>query len=194
MSRRRYTRRVGQRRYRRIFVISTEGTNTEPQYFRMFNGENATVHVKMIKNRGSAPWAVLAEMKRYLRDAELRAGDSAWLVVDRDRWTEEQLRVLHEWAQTDDRFGLAVSNPMFEYWILLHFEDGNGVGSSKECNARLRRHLPEYDKNVQPRTLRHLVPDAISRAERRDSPPCAAWPRTTGTTVYRLVREITGID
>ena len=192
MSRGRYTRRVGQRRYRRIFVISTEGTNTEPQYFRMFNGENATVHVRMIKNRGSAPGVVLAEMKRYLHDADLRADDFAWLVVDRDRWTEEQLRVLHEWAQTDDRFGLAVSNPMFEYWLLLHFEDGKGVGSSRECIARLRRRLPDYHKNLQLSTLRKLVSDAVSRAERRDNPPCNDWPRITGTTVYRLVRDLIG--
>ncbi|MCF6178109.1 MAG: hypothetical protein L3J63_01800 [Geopsychrobacter sp.] len=34
------------------------------------------------------------------------------------------------------------------------------------------------------------VPEAVERASRRDTPPCADWPRTTGTTVYRLVQSL----
>ena len=85
---RKYTRPIGQRRYRRMFVLSTEGTNTEPQYFAMFNDDNTVVHVRIIKNRGSAPNSVLQQMKRYLREGNLQANDAAWLIVDKDRWTD----------------------------------------------------------------------------------------------------------
>ena len=133
-------------------------------------------------------------MERFLNNEELGNEDAAWLIVDRDRWAETELRSLHEWAQIDGRYGLAVSNPMFDYWLLLHVEDGAGIGSPRKCTARLRFHLLDYDKNLQPRTLREEVQNAVLRAERRDSPPCTDWPKDTGTTVYRLVRDLIGTE
>ena len=44
MARRRtFHRPEGQRRYRRLFVIATEGAQTEPRYFAMFNSDQATI-------------------------------------------------------------------------------------------------------------------------------------------------------
>jgi hypothetical protein len=188
--RRKYTRPIGRRRYRRLFVLSTEGTNTEPQYFSMFNDDNTVVLVKIIKNRGSAPNSVLRQMTGYLKESNLQANDAAWLIVDKDRWTDEQLRPLHEWAQSEDRYGLAVSNPMFEFWLLLHFENGDGITSARNCITRLKRHLPGYDKNLHTEQLMPHVEEALSRAEGKDSPPCEDWPRNIGTTVYRLVKDL----
>lgn len=173
-----------------MFVLSTEGTNTEPQYFSMFNDDRTVVHVKLLRPRSPAPEAVLGEMKRYLRQEDLRTSDAAWLVVDKDHWTDVQLQSLYEWSLTDDRYGLAVSNPLFEYWLLLHFENGNRIASAKQCINRLRRYLPGQDKNLQIAPLRTHVAEAVSRAERRDSPPCQDWPRRSGTTVYRLVKDL----
>jgi hypothetical protein len=84
-----------------------------------------------------------------------------------------------------------LSNPKFEYWLLLHFEDGNGVGTSRECTDRLIAHLPNYQKgSVDTRKLLAGVNDAVERAKRRDNPKCVDWPKMTGTTVYRLVEKI----
>ena len=158
----------------------------------MFNDGKTTVrHARVLKHNSSDPISVLRSMRRFLESEERRNEDAAWLIVDKDRWTDGQLRSLHEWADSDSRYGLAVSNPMFECWLLLHFEDGHRVRSPRECITRLRHHLPDYDKNLQPRTLREKVPDAMQRAERRDSPPCTDWPGKTGMTVYRLVRDLT---
>ena len=99
---------------------------------------------------------------------------------------------LHAWSQKKKNYGFALSNPKFEYWLLLHFERGTGIGSSRECSDRLKRHLPNYDKSID---TRKFTPDrikkAIDRAKARDNPPCADWPRTFGnTTVYKLVEKI----
>jgi len=84
-----------------------------------------------------------------------------------------------------------LSNPNFEYWLLLHFEDGNGISNGKECKERLRRHLPAYDKHIDKRKFtRFLVSKAIDRAKRKDIPPCENWPSSTGTTVYRLLENL----
>ncbi len=139
----------------------------------------------------SAPPGVLKRTKRHLKKEELRNSDEAWLVVDRDQWTDKQLAELHQWSQEAPKYGFALSNPKFEFWLRLHFEDGDNVGSSKECSRRLKQHLPYYDKGIDVRKISEKMLDcAIERAKRRDTPPCNDRPRTTGTTVYKLVESI----
>lgn len=171
MSRRSYKRPIGTRRYKRMFILSTEGTLTEPQYFGMFNSDTTVLRVKVLKNKGSAPTKVLREMELYLKDEALRPSDEAWLLVDKDRWTDVQLKALHGWSTSNPQYGLAVSNPKFEYWLLLHFEDGNGIRSSRDCSDRLKRHLPGYNKDVQSDKLQPAIGNAVRRAEAKDSPP-----------------------
>nr|VFJ70099.1 MAG: RloB-like protein [Candidatus Kentron sp. FW] len=85
-----------------------------------------------------------------------------------------------------------MSNPQFEYWLLLHFEDGTGITNSRQCIDRLKRYLPGYDKGIDARKItREGIDGAIERARRRDNPPRADWPRDVGTTtVYRLVENL----
>lgn len=191
-NRRTFRRALGQRRYRRIFVIATEGTKTEPSYFAIFNNDSV-IHVHCVKgNDQSSPTRVLWRLQQALKRHEVTSMDEAWLVVDKDGWTDEQLGRLHEWAQEETNRGLALSNPKFEYWLLLHFEEGTNIGTPSELSRRLRKHLPRYDKGIEARHLTNdMVLQAVCRAKRRDSPPCSDWPRAQWrTTVYRLVDNI----
>ena len=191
LKRRKFERPLGQLRYKKIVFIAAEGQKTEPSYFNQFNRQGSLVRVSCLKNSHGSPSNVLKNMKDYLRNESLRADDEAWLVVDRDSWTDEQLRCLHEWSQKRDNYHLALSNPRFEYWLLLHFENGNRVTTPQECSNRLRKYLPEYDKSIDPKkTTSERINSAIQRAKQRDNPPCTDWPRTFGSTVYRLVENI----
>lgn len=130
-------------------------------------------------------------MRTHLKNIDLRRSDEAWLVVDRDQWEEDQLIQLHAWSQEQENYGFALSNPKFEYWLLLHFEEGNAITSSRTCSERLANYLPYYNKGLDIRRLTlEMIEEAIQRARNRDVPPCTDWPRTTGTTVYRLVESI----
>jgi hypothetical protein len=193
MQRRKFKRPLGERRYRKLFVIAAEGAKTEPQYFAIFNNQRSIIRVNCLKGKtDSAPSQVLRRMAAHLKKEALRESDEAWLVVDKDQWTDEQLSKLHEWAQTKANFGLSLSNPKFEYWLLLHFEDGTGIDSPQDCVEHLRRYLPDYDKGIDSKKFPpESVAEAIRRARHRDNPPCPDWPRTMGsTTVYRLVENI----
>lgn len=89
------------------------------------------------------------------------------------------------------KFDLALSTPMFEYWLLLHFEEGQGVSSGNECIQRLKQHCPPYDKkHLNIKALEEGIRAAVERAKRKDSPPCKDWPRTPGSIVYLLVEEL----
>ena len=191
--RRKFQRPLGERRYRKIFLLAVEGVKTEPQYFALFNDQRSTVHVHCVKSsHDSSPPQVLARLRNYLEQRELRSSDEAWLVVDKDQWTNKQLNQLNEWAKESRNHGLAVSNPKFEYWLLLHFEDGKGIASSQDCSNRLKKHIQGYDKGLKVQDFsRRRIDDAVQRARKRDNPPCADWPRAMGaSTVYRLVENI----
>ena len=183
----------GERRYKKIFIIAAEGTKTEPEYFNLFDNRSSVIRVKCIKGKKkSAPPQVLKRMNKYLKEEELKKGDEAWLVVDNDQWTVEQLQELYDWSKDHKNRGFALSNPKFEFWLLLHFEEGRGLASAKDCSSRLKRHLPEYDKGIKWHVFTTAkIKDAIQRAKDRDNPPCEDWPRKFGnTTVYRLVERI----
>jgi hypothetical protein len=187
----RFKRLLGERRYKRMFVIVAEGTVTELQYFRLLDGE-AIVHVNCLENKTSlSPDKALIRVKEHVQKHGLRAGDEAWVVVDRDAWLEEHLVRLHAWAQTQVNYGFALSNPKFEYWLLLHFEDAKNVKTSRVCDTRLTKNLPGYNKHINHRQFTiEKIYQAVARAKKRDTPPCNDWPRVPGSTVYRLVEKI----
>jgi hypothetical protein len=101
-------------------------------------------------------------------------------------------------ASAQKQYFLAVSNPCFELWLLLHFEDlpnqsverkqevlGNKGGFLKsEVNRRLAP-LTEY--------IDHFVPHtdhAIARSKLLDTKSGERWPSGLGTRVYRLVEQL----
>ncbi len=189
--RRVFSRPFGERRYRKLFLVAVEGSKTEPQYFAMLNTGNAVIRIECIPGEdASSPSHVLERLKTRIKKNALRKTDEAWLVVDKDDWSDDQLRPLFGWSQEKEQNGFALSNPKFEYWLLLHFEDAS-IASSRQCSEKLERHLPNYDKGIDVRKFTdERIEVAIERAKTRDSPPCADWPRTFGTTVYRLVERI----
>lgn len=187
----RFKRQIGQRRYKKMFILSTEGTRTEPSYFRIFNNNKSIVCVKCLKrNDNSSPKSVLKRMKKYLSEEAIRSNDEAWLVIDRDQWTGSQLDELFKWSEEKDNYGFAVSNPNFEFWLLLHFEAGTQV-SSNQCLNRLRQYIPGFDKQLDIRIISvEMVQQAIKRAKELDNPPCEDWPRSSTSTVYKLVEKL----
>lgn len=194
-TRRSFQRPSGERPYRKLFVLATEGRRTEPEYFSIFNDDDCTVHIECIRSGSkSSPAHVLKRMERRLKEKGLKKTDEAWLVVDTDKWTDVQLSCLHSWSLEKEKTyrGLAVSNPGFEYWLLLHFDEGSKIDGMQCCLDRLKHHLPDYDKGIGIRSFpRELIERAVERARKRDAPPCEDWPRNPGaTTVYRLVANI----
>ena len=189
----RFQRPLGELPYKKLFVISVEGSKTEPQYFSMFNEPQSIVQVKCLKrpSNESSPIQVLKKMQDHLKRESLRKTDEAWLVVDKDSWTEDQLRELLDWAMKCENHGFALSNPNFEYWLLLHFEDGNRISSPQECLARLKRHLPNYKKDIESKKINlERITKAIARAKQREVNRLNDSAQIGSTTVYKLIERI----
>ena len=190
---RKFQRPLGEKRYRKLFIIATEGDKTEPQYFSIFKRLTSDAHVICLPGgHASSPPQVLKRMQNYLKEENPLSPYEAWLIVDKDDWSNEQLTQLRKWERQHDNRGLAVSNPKFEYWLLLHFESGSNIKSKRECSDRLKQHLPDYKKNINSRKITaDRITAAIGRAKNRDNTTDEDWLPTFGsTTVYKLVKKI----
>ncbi|MDR2401346.1 MAG: RloB family protein [Deferribacteraceae bacterium] len=130
-------------------------------------------------------------MQAKLKEIGYKENFEAWLVADKDNWSDKQLKELYKWLQGNSNYGLALSNPKFEYWLLLHFEDGNNVKSSRDCDNRLKHYLPNYDKTIAPnKFVCGEIKKAAERAEKRDN-ACKGMPNAIGSAaVYKLIKRI----
>ncbi|MFS8064753.1 MAG: RloB family protein [Byssovorax sp.] len=91
-------------------------------------------------------------------------------------------------------WNVAISNPCFEVWLLLHFSSDlatiNDYGDSVE--AVLRSALGSYDKCRTPAQCLNAeaLLQAIASARLGDTEPANPIPRLPGTRVYRLFDSI----
>ena len=197
----------------RLIVIASEGKDTERIYFKALAKEytNPRVHVHILERsvderNNSSPEHVLKQLNDYKSQYELDADDELWLVVDKDRWTEAMLsRVATECSQ-EVAMHMALSNPCFELWLLLHIEDVASLtpeeqmlwmeNRRKSKNAdpylkvRLRQKIGSYhESSYDTLALIAHVEDAIERARALDKKTADRWPQTLGTRVYLLAER-----
>ena len=198
----------------RLIVIASEGKDTERIYFKALAKEytNPRVHVHVLERseneqNNSSPEHVLKQLNDYKSQYELEEDDELWLVVDKDRWTEAMLsRVATECSQ-EVAMHMALSNPCFELWLLLHMEDAVSLppeeqkqwmeNRRKSKNAdpylkvRLRQKMGSYhESSYDALALIAHVEDAIERARALDKNPADRWPQTLGTRVYLLAESV----
>lgn len=191
--------RPTQRRDAWLFVLALEGeeAGSEFKYFRALEGsalDGARVRLHPLPAdpdvHDSAPEKVLARLRGFLAKYEPRTDrDQFWLVLDVDTWPVEALGAV---AQEAARAGyrLAVSNPCFELWLVLHETDDlgflSGFGPSKRSGVTKRRIgelCPQGIVDVAPAKLWA----ARARAHALDARSDERWPNDTGTHVYRLI-------
>ena len=56
------------------------------------------------------------------KDFALEKDDELWVMIDVDRWNKSTLQEIAKEARQKG-YRLAISNPCFELWLLLHFRD-----------------------------------------------------------------------
>lgn len=198
----------------RLIVIASEGKDTERIYFKALAKEytNPRVHVHILKRsedekNNSSPEHVLEQLNEYKCQYELEADDELWLVTDKDHWTEAMLSRVATECMQDVSMHMALSNPCFELWLLLHLVDVSSLTpeeqllwmenrrKSKSSNpylkVLLRQKMGSYHESAYDvLTLIVHVEVAIERARLLDKNPADRWPQTLGTRVYLLAESV----
>jgi len=177
------------RRDARLFIVATEGNKTEKQYFAMFH--STRIKVKVLPtgdDNKSAPEYVLERLDAFKEQYDLNEEDMLWLVLDVDRWGDKNLSQVCSEARQKN-YNLAISNPCFEVWLYLHFDDLHPEDRTcREFKARLRTLLGGYkSSNLDLSKYKPYIADAVKRAKSLHPPSSHNWPPTLGTHVYKLV-------
>ena len=189
------SRRTGTRKYRPVCWVSVEG-QTEKDYLRMAAFRDAPVSVRFPKDIHPGrhnPSQVLKRFQKVMREKDFRKNDEAWIVVDVDDWGETEFSELLAWAESDSRHHLAVSNPKFELFLVMHFEKGNGCTTASNVDAALKRHLPRYDKRLGPTAFsKDEIRAAVENASAKRAGCKLAFPNPGMTDVHLLANRLLG--
>lgn len=183
----RRSRRLPRRRSRPLLLVVCGSERTEAQYFDGLRDSGVTraIDIKIVC-RPKAPAQVVAYAHEYERNAR-RDFDQVWCVFDVDDYD------LGEADRLAGRVGilLAMSNPCFELWLLLHHEDCRAYQADYHAVARrLRRYVAAYDKaRLDFRDYRDGLADAITRAKGLD-PTGTRYETNPSSGMWRLVERI----
>ena len=198
----------------RLIVIASEGKDTEQIYFKALAKEytNPRVHVHILERsegelNNSSPEHVLKQLNEYKSQYELEADDELWLVVDKDHWKESMLSKVATECTQDEFMHVALSNPCFELWLLLHLVDVKYLTREEQqlwvenrrkskntdpyLKVRLRQEMGSYhESSYNAQMLIEHVEVAIERAKSLDMNLSDRWPQTLGTRAYLLAESV----
>ena len=110
----------------RLVVLASEDKYAVKQYFEFFKSRRIRFKILETTDCMSAPEHVFERLENYLAEFEIGPDDQLWFVSDTDHWTEPGhianfTRVIK--LCRDKGIRVAVSNPCFELWLLMHFAD-----------------------------------------------------------------------
>lgn len=192
-------RKRGTRRQRNFFVIVCEGTKTEPIYFRGFNERYSRVHIEPVHSGSTDPRSIVEYAIEQKKEYQVRPGDGneIWCVFDVDENLDPTLRNSIEHAHANG-VNVALSNPSFEIWYLLHFTYREAAISRREVNEKLdSQYISGYDKTgCYNEMLFPSMETAVTNADRLNryhlglDNELASRNSNPSTQVFELVRAI----
>ena len=89
--------------------------------------------------------------------------DEVWCVFDID---EHPLVPEAKQQARDNQIDVAISNPNFELWLLLHFQEQQSALHWKKVPSVLKKHMPGYKKDPPMDQLMPRYSEATNRARR----------------------------
>ena len=183
---------------KRVFLLSLEDEQSSRLYFDEIRRRHEDrLSIIFAKHIGSAPPNVVEAAR--LASEQIDA-DEVWCLFDIEGPQHATRRPQAQAAMSRARdlgFFCALSNPCFEYWLLMHFV--NSARMYANCTAvihDLRQLLPHYDKGDRCfDQLEAGIPDAIQRARVNFTTRCEAVGESVidcnpSTQVYLLMERL----
>lgn len=165
---------------------------TEVQYFNHLRTFKPTMHIKIDKHASNGPKQLKRRLLELMGKADVnKSGVSGWIVLDRDNWSEKEIREVYDWQEKEPRVRIAMTDPKFEWWLALHFEDFPSASHRDlekllEAKDALRGN---NKKEINTRVFGELeIISAIRRATNLRNH--TSIPGSRETDVHLLVRQI----
>jgi hypothetical protein len=198
----------------KLFILAYEGEKTEPYYFNglrgsdLFNDSGIIEIISLVRSyrSGTDPFSVKSLLKDAKSTFRFKSTDEFWLVVDRDHWETKHKhsfdQIISE-CEIEGNFFMALSNPCFEIWIILHFVDPSSWTNEQMAmiyenqKSGGKNYLSKYISTVLGKGYSKTPPIldmlpftqlAIDRAKMIDK--FDKYPKEVGTHIYKLVEKL----
>ena len=200
-------RTTGIRPPRKTLLVFCEGARTEPEYLEALRREPAVRETASVDIRidadsagftplGLVRRAIAARARAHAEDSEI---DEVWCVFDVE-WPKNHPGLLEAEKLADSHgINLAVSNPCFEVWLVLHFAGQEGWLDNVGARKLRRKYDSRADKGLDPDRYmphRQVAADRAARLEQRHSQDGTVFPHDNPSSgMHRLissVRPVTG--
>lgn len=170
------------RKVKPVILIVTEGSQTEPKYFAHYRNRQTNIDIRVVGSRsGGGETDYLSLIRKAVEyqnknQISVSDGDAVWVVADADvnynnpDPIADKDRLLSKARKMADAKGIhiAISNPCFEFWYLLHFQyTTKFLRDYPAVRSVLAAYLPDYEKanDVYVQLSEHTT-DAIQNAKR----------------------------
>ena len=144
------------------FLIVTEGEKTEPNYLNSLRNrlQLSVADVEIVHPEGTDPITLTLraiELRDQRKERARKGGaveyDEVWVVFDMEKTHDERRKLAHEAKQLRgvEKIQFAISDPSFEYWLLLHWE--YTTAPFRDCTSvikKLKKYWPNYSKGISP--------------------------------------------
>ncbi|MCV2220596.1 RloB family protein [Pseudomonas mercuritolerans] len=133
----------------RLFIIASDDTFAPKQYFDAFEIPRIKVVVVPTTDGSSAAPHVLTRLDQF----DVEEDDERWMLLDTDHYIQPNHAATFLQAITEARqkgIEVALSNPCFDFWLLLHHLEGGAdlsiITDAKSVGVELRKKLGAFDK------------------------------------------------
>jgi RloB-like protein len=197
----------------KLFLLAYEGNETEPTYFealkKNYRFDRDRIEIVSLRRNStdtkSAPKHVFENLQNIKEEYDLGKNDELWMIIDRDR-NGANIEKYSNKCKAESNFYLALSNPCFEFWLLLHLKDlsefteeeqvlileNRKVGSKKTYLKRLLSTILTdgyNESNLKAERFLPHIEKAISRAKAINI-ETDDYPKLLGTDIYKLIERV----
>jgi len=148
-------------------LVVSEGTKTEPNYFRSLArniNANASLydrrrrefiqfHIRGVGRNTRDVFNEAVKAAREIQSAESIVFQRVWVVYDKDDFDDDDFNVVQELCESqsneDTKYMALWSNQCIELWFLLHFEYFDTALMREDYCRKLSHHLKLHDSRTK---------------------------------------------
>ncbi len=120
---------------------------TERNYFNSMKERDSNIRIVLVKPGPADPVRLVEACVDHMkdRDVDTDGGDLAICAFDVDENPPERIARALQLAEVHGII-IALSNPCFELWLTLHYEEVHRSVDRREAAAMIKRRYPKYTK------------------------------------------------
>lgn len=140
------SRKVDLRTPRNIVLVVVEG-ETERNYFNGLKERDSDIKIVLERPGPADPFRLVKTCIDHMEDKDVNIddGDLAICAFDMDENPPERIARAAELARENGMI-IALSNPCFELWLALHYQDVYRPVDRREATAMVKKHFSRYTK------------------------------------------------